>query len=236
MGGKLNVQQGRAMGINIYNDEKIDTTGAHGTDIAAQRMDDLDRACLGHIIRHAPLGGVALDIGSGSGYHALRMAALGARVVSVDLMDMRAAVAAVTGAYPALDLRHVVARIEEFARPEGRLPVSILYSQRMFHYLRFEESVRILSELRSWMAPEARAYISVSGLESELGQGYGDAGKPVRDRWARLAGPMGAKHGILEPVCLYREADMVALAKAAGFAQARVWSSAFGNIKAVFET
>lgn len=223
------------MTFNPYGDSMRDTTGSHGADIAAQRMDDLDKAALAHILQGGLPAGVALDLGSGTGYHALRMAALGQRVIAVDLMDMTVQFQAVTAAFPELQLCHICACIQDFAAPGNRQPLSLLYSQRTLHYLTFSESTRALRELSGWMATGARAFLSFSGLDSELGDGYAHVDRPAADRWHRLAPAMAEKHGILEPVCLYRASDLSELARATGLSPVKIWVSEFGNIKGILE-
>lgn len=223
------------MFLNSYGDHKLDTTGTHGTDIAAQRIDDLDLACLEFILTGAPPQGVALDLGSGAGYHTLRMAALGMNAMSVDLLDLTAHYELVKQAFPTIALSHTCGRIEDFAVAENKVPLSLLYSQRTFHYLPFAESARILRELHDWTAPGAKAFVSVSGLGSELGEGYAHKRHDVADRWAPLDRSMADKHGILERVCLYREDDLDRLAKRAGFSCSHIWSSDFGNVKAILK-
>jgi len=224
------------MFLNIYGDRKLETTGTHGADIAAQRIDDLDVASLEYIQENkALLNGVALDFGSGAGYHTLRMASLGVKAISVDLLDLIPRYDLLKDAFSAIQIEHVCARIEKFAVAENKVLVSLLYSQRTFHYLPFAESVRILRELHSWSNEGAKAFLSVSGLDSELGQGYPDKQNVVAERWSPLNQSMAQKHGILEPVCLYREEDIALLAEQAGYTVNRLWSSVFGNVKAVLE-
>jgi len=56
--------------INLYGDEYIPTTGAHGVNISQQRIDELDQACLDHIsklaIQYPNRRIQAMDIGGGA--------------------------------------------------------------------------------------------------------------------------------------------------------------------------
>ena len=223
------------MPLNAYGDQKIETTGTHGADIAAQRVDDLDRACLQHILDTVPMQGAALDLGAGSGYHTLRMAALGVEAISVDLLDLTPRYERLREAFPSLNLRHDCGRIEDFVAEQNRLPLSLIYSQRTFHYVPFSETVRVFQDLQHWALTNSKVFISVSGLESELGDDYPDRTTHIDARWSTLTPAMAEKHGILQPVCLYREDDVAHLADLSGFTPKTIWSSEFGNVKAILE-
>ena len=89
--------------------------------------------------------------------------------------------------------------------------------------------------LASRLCPGARLFISASGMQSELADGYPHAGNPVEERFALLAPAMQAKHGVREPVCLYAKDELERLVLAQGFTAIRTWTSPFGNVKGVFE-
>ena len=44
---------------------------------------------------------------------------------------------------------------------------------------------------------------------------------------------MAKRHGILQPICLYEADDVARLLTQGGFMPERIFTSAFGNIKAV---
>ena len=83
------------------------------------------------------------------------------------------------------------------------------------------------------MAMEGRLYLSVSGLHSELGHGYEAGTAPRAARFGHLAPGMAAKHGIHAAVCLQEEDDLRWLAQRSGYAVQALWTSPFGNLKAV---
>lgn len=76
-------------------------------------------------------------------------------------------------------------------------------------------------------------FLSASGMDSELSEGYPACGLPVDRRFARLAANMAEKHAILAPVCLYRPSELEDLARDAGWAVENVFVSPFGNVKLV---
>ena len=208
------------------------TSCGHGEDIASQREDDLDRACLGWI--ETLIGTqrvVALDIGGGHGAMAVKMAEKGAWVTLVDPMDAPSLVAA----RPDLRdrVRHARTSVEILARadmvgldsPEAQ--VDILYSQRMLHYLPYDRALAVLT----------RVFLSVSGADSPLGEGYAGQHLPIdaAERHAVLKNEEAAKSHITSAVTLYRESEFQGLLAAAGFHAVTTSVSAFGNIKAMAE-
>lgn len=222
--------------INLYGDKRNATASGHGVDIASQRMDDLDQASLEGIktlvetFRQCPL---VFDLGCGIGAHSVRMAEVGATVMAFDINDNEEAIsklAAENGVlsrvtFARLDIRKGLAPIQK--KP------SVVYSQRTLHYLKFDEAVSVLSMLVERAGPEMSFFISVSGLDSELGMGYAHANLPVEERFCELAPDMQEKHAIYGPVCLYRNFDMERLIECVGMTQTLVYSSPFGNVKAM---
>lgn len=221
--------------LNAYGDAKTETTGRHGSDISSQRIDDLDRACLDHILQSGTSLGRALDLGSGLGYHAVRMAALGRPVVSLDMVDLSSTFESLRRGFPALDIVHLTGRVEDLLNSPELGQLSLVYSQRTLHYLRYPVVVDVMRNLASRLEADAFCYLSMSGIDSELGRDYPAASDPIASRWARLSRPLAEKHGIAEPVCLYAETDIHTLSGEVGFDIVKLWSSDFGNVKAILQ-
>lgn len=217
-------------------DAATDTqTVSHGTDIASQRIDELDLEALRFVVSPKIPKRVALDLACGLGTQGIRFAVLGCRTFLYDLTDIGERVDKVRRAldidslvFRQLDLRQAIS--DDF--PPG---VGVAYSQRFIHYLRFEEASRLIAVLGGRLRTHARLFLSASGLESELGEGYAHAQQPIERRFAPLSAPMQAKHEMREPVCLYTQSELQSLLLPQGFRAVRVWSSPFGNVKGVFE-
>ncbi len=220
--------------FNRYGDRLWPTTGQHGADIARQRLDALDLAALRHALARVESGepGHAIDLGGGSGMQALRFASLGLSTTLIDQLPAEAVCwhgSALAGLLP---LHHVSVDVHELRDDDLPNDVTLLYSQRFLHYLRFDDAVSLLRRLRGCCNSNVRCFVSVSGLQSELGEAYPHATRPVRDRFAPLASGMASRHGISAPVCLYRPQDLHALAHEAGFKVVAMSESPFGNLKA----
>ncbi|MHB1512373.1 MAG: class I SAM-dependent methyltransferase [Acidiferrobacter sp.] len=209
-----------------------------GIDVASQRADDLDERCLAFLdarfARNPAVRPSALDLACGQGGQALRMAAGGAQVTAIDRLDQGTTLQR-AASDRALWQPPVFVQADFRALPNALpgAPYDAIICQRAIHYVSYDEA---LTALQSWLRhlkPGGRIFLSASGLASELGRGYPHWGRPVAERWARLAPAMADRHDIRQPVCLYEAMDLINLLHAAGFGIAEVFRSPFGNVKAV---
>lgn len=221
--------------LNVYGDRLVATTGVHGADIASQRMDDLDRACLAYARGQDKATAFAVDLGCGLGTQGLRLARLGLNTLLIDRLDLADGRATMEPQRVGSGKLNVLVKdVRQLVPSDFAVAPTLVFSQRFLHYLRFAEASSLVSILARSMASGAPLFISASGLHSELGQGYADRARPIARRCCRLEARIARKHQIREPVCLYTERDLKALVTPFGFAEIRVWSSTFGNIKAIF--
>ncbi len=224
--------------LNAHGDRARPTDGGHGMDIASQRADELDLMAIAHIeaLVAGALGDrdvLALDVGCGHGGQAARMAKFGAKVLAIDVGDCAEKVAV------AMRRQGVGAAAWAFRRmgieQVGTLGVraDVIVCQRMIHYLRHAHAREALRALRSAAAQRCTLYLSASGMQTELVDGYAGQGARVDERFATLRVDRSLKHGIAQPVCLYREDELAALVRGAGWTVETVFRSAFGNVKLV---
>ncbi len=219
--------------LNDHGDRLVPTTGRHGADIASQRIDELDRRALRAVLDHAAPAPVCVDYGSGLGWQGVRLALLGARVLLVDQLPCPPLVQQLRGV-DGVDLDWRTLDLRALRADDLPATIDLAFSQRTLHYLRHAEARHVVATTAARMASGARFFASVSGLDSELGDGYAAADAPVAERWAPLATVARERHGIAEPVCLYTEGEFTALMADGGFDADAVWRSPFGNVKGVF--
>ncbi len=221
--------------LNSYGDKSGNLAGTHGVDISSQRMDDLDRKCLQFALEKNSDELAAVDLGCGLGIQGVRIALSGIKTLLIDFLDIESRIGQCSGL---LNLQNI-----QFLQKDARLlvpqdlpeKIQILYSQRFIHYLKFAEAEALIAMVAGRMETGGRVFLSASGIDTELADGYADRGKAVHDRYAPLSEAMALKHQIHEPVCLYSEMELKQLLKPYGFKEVLVWSSDFGNIKAIFE-
>lgn len=238
--------------LNLYGDRRLSLAEGRGVDIGSQRLDELDWMAIRFVetlmenpaLPHPPL---ALDVGCGAGGLLSQLAARGARCLGIDLLDHRAAfdrqVALAQAAVQSANrIWHGMAfhQLDLAALPETfvtahRGRVDVILSQRTLHYLPYPRAVLALQTLATLMTEASRIFISASGLGSDLSGGYPASHEPLASRFAPLGPEMAERHDIRLPVCLYTEDDIRCLLEAAGLRVLKVFSSAFGNVKAVAE-
>jgi len=221
--------------INLYGDQLHATTGTHGTDIAKQRLDHLDIAAIKHILGQQGRKMMALDLGCGWGIQGLRFASLGVTTTLIDQLPPEQMVIGTGDLNKALPINYQQVDLNDLNALQLPPTLNLIFSQRFIHYLPFNQAVRLLQLLRGQVVDDARLYLSASGLDTELGNGYSDKPKCIEERFSAPAPVMAEKHGILEPVCLYQSGDLEQPALSAGYAPLSVWQSDFGNIKGIFK-
>lgn len=219
--------------LNLYGDTRQATSSGHGVDIASQRADDLDLKAIAYLQRLASSGSIprALDLGCGFGGQAIRMAKAGANVVAMDVENYSAVVAeSAVKEGVGIRVEFVQAAVE--ASPT-LTRFDAIVCQRMIHYLPYQKAIAALEWMYAMSRYSGQLFISASGLESELGQGYRAAQLPVRRRFEHLAPEMASKHAIQPPVCLYKMEELTDIVKSVGWRVSEAFLSPFGNVKVI---
>jgi len=218
--------------LNPYGDRLVPAGNAgYGGEISCQREDDLDRLALekAKSLAAAKSKGkpVIYDIGCGHGAMAMKFAEMGCTVVACDIEPMPA-LAAFARDNGAILPAHIVEADARYVDWNAFPEPDIVYSQRFLHYLRFPEATELVRTLTN-REHSCHAYLSMSGLHSELGTDY--PGASLETRYGCLAGEMAKKHGIEQKVCLYSLEDAQRLAAECDLEIVRLWLSEFGNVK-----
>lgn len=219
--------------INLYGDRRVATSTGHGIDIASQRADDLDLMAIEHI--NTMVSGrrqvFAIDVGCGHGGQAARMAKAGAFALAIDNTDYHEQI---TESMRREGIFSNFGFYQLSVEGEAELgPFDVIVCQRMIHYLRHDAAKAALGWFYRIGSDDARLFISASGMDSELGDGYEGKELPIPDRFSTLAPAMADKHSIHPPVCLYRKEELEALVSGAGWIVEKAFLSPFGNVKVV---
>lgn len=210
----------------------------HGIDVALQRADDLDLAALTFIQSRVDDGKAprALDLAGGSGGQGVRMAKAGAEVIVSDILARGDDVAQLAKAnHVSGKVRFVQADMADLscAFAQENSLFDVIVCQRAIHYLPYKKAQKALEGIKRILAEEGRLYLSASGIYSELGEGYPAKKTSIEERFAPLAEDMANHHNILQPVSLYAQDDLRKALEDAGFKVEKLFSSSFGNIKAI---
>lgn len=234
------------MNFNVYGDAKRELAEGHGIDVASQRLDELDRQACDFVAsqrrQHPDRSPLAMDMGCGAGGLCAALAAAGADCLGIDRVDFglefqRLSNSRETGGKSAPGkIRFLLADFldlpDDFLS-EYQSSAAVIVSQRALHYAPFSRAVAAIRRFRSLLQRDGRLFLGLSGLGSELGDGYAAAGLPLEQRFANLAESMADTHGIQQPICLYDAVDVERLLTEGGFTPERIFTSAFGNLKAI---
>ena len=203
----------------------------HGVDVAVNRADDLDKQALEYIAAHADC--TVLDLGSGAGGQSVRMATAGARVMAVDQFDFEDAFAALRTEHSLTkeQLDFLAGDIVQLESLVSDKQFTVTTIQRTIHYLPYDQAREALAYVHSITTD--KLYISVTGSGSLVGDTYPCQSDALIDRFCTLSDLGKDMFQIHESVCLYSQDEFAALLQEAGWQIESIWSSAFGNVKAV---
>jgi len=212
----------------------------YGVDIATRRADDLDKKMVTCVTEHKSIQGTpgvscmkVLDLGCGGGGQSVRLVQAGALVTGVDLGAYSETFDSLRAEYnvSAQQLMFLEGNMTDLSAVLGTQAFQWCCFQRTLHYVPYVVAHRILTDLRNRV--NDKLYISVSGVESDIGRRYMDAGKAIQDRFCQLDEIDAETFGIRQPVCLYTPEEFIGLLLESGWNVEECWVSAFGNIKAV---
>ncbi len=212
-------------------DKKYHSFAGCGVDVSMHRADDLDKICLENISRanHPRV----LDLGCGAAGQSFRMAEAGASVLALDKYDFSEHLLVLQnkGCFADSQLKFVqgdVLNILPIIKDERFFSVCM---QRVVHYLKYKQAQELLKQLR--LITDDTFYISVTGVESLVGDYYKGRNLSIHDRFLTLESEGVDLFSITEPVCLYTKAEFQYLLEDTGWNIKRLWTSDFGNHKAV---
>lgn len=207
----------------------------YGVDVALNRQDDLDKKAIAGVDRFisAAKKVTVIDIGCGAGGTTTTLAQPGASVVGIDILDYSSHFEELrnTNNLSEQQLRFIQGDIRKASALVDELSPKICLMQRVIHYMPYNDALSVLKHLRK--SGVIDLFISVTGLESDIGNNYTDKNKPVQKRFCTLALEDMNRFSITQPVCLYTPEEFTYLLQESGWEIKECWVSAFGNVKAV---
>lgn len=201
-----------------------------GSDIASQRLDDLDKACANEVLTLSRMGKVqVLELGCGRCGLANYLADLSVSAVvrAVDCDDY--------SAHASANVAFVQDDMFEYMGFQRAFSVDVAVSQRTIHYMSYTYASEFVNRVYRSLKLKGKFFLSCSGLHSELGSDPYPRDLPLEKRFAFLSPEMQKKHGIRMAVCLYSIEEITALMESAGFVVTSAKTSDFGNHKLVGE-
>lgn len=219
----------------MRRDDLIPAGEGRGIDVALQRADDLDNESLQFIQDTLEKQNTvkALDVACGSGGHSVRMAITGADVTASDILNRADDIKTHAEAFKVDEkVTFKMADMQKLSQ-HFNAEYDLIVCQRAIHYLPYSQALTALKEMKKVLNKGGKLYISASGLYSELSKGYWAKENPIEERFSLLEEGMAKHHDILHPVCLYNESDLAKALEKTGFKVEKIFSSSFGNIKAI---
>lgn len=107
--------------------------------------------------------------------------------------------------------------------------VSVFYSSRFFHYLKYEEGKNLLKIISKKLKKDGKIFFSISGVDSDLGKNYEGKGVDLEKRFFQISPKIQKRFQIEEKVCLYLK-DEVEKMFGEFFQIEKIWESDFKNI------
>lgn len=210
----------------------------YGVDVAAARLDRLDRLCLAAVAERGAAGQTShvLTLGCASGGVETALVKADVKVTAVDVADYSAAFArlrAVTGVTKE-QCDYVCADLVQWVAKADVSSVTHVVFQRTLHYLPYRQAQYVLELLSS--CPGRVLYVSVTGLQSAIGDAYADADKSVQERWCQLPQTNQNLFHINAPVCLYTKEELQTLLSDTGWNVRSIATTAFGNHQVIADT
>ncbi|MFZ8834029.1 MAG: class I SAM-dependent methyltransferase [Candidatus Caldipriscus sp.] len=203
----------------------------YGIDVSSKRLGYLD----GEVLKFAldwKGSKFSVEFGAGSGRLSLILALLGYRVYIYDLGDVELLNLAKTLKLKIFHEKTDIRYIKTSDLPER---ISIFVAERVLHYLRFEESRRVLAKVIRRMEKGGRLFLSLSGINSPIGKDYEHRDFPVEKRFCLPSREVMEKFKIDVPICLYDIEDLRRLLDGFPVREVRLRITAFGNVEGIFE-
>jgi SAM-dependent methyltransferase len=203
----------------------------YGIDVSSKRFGYLDREVLRFALDWKG-SKFSVEFGAGSGRLSLILALLGYRVYIYDLGDVELLNLAKTLKLKIFHEKTDIKYIKTSDLPEK---ISIFVAERVLHYLRFEESRRVLARVIRKMEKGGRLFLSLSGINSPIGKDYEHRDFPVEKRFCLPSREVMEKFKIDVPICLYDIEDLRRLLDGFPVREVKLRRTAFGNAEGIFE-
>jgi SAM-dependent methyltransferase len=203
----------------------------YGIDVSSKRLGYLDREVLRFALDWKG-SKFSVEFGAGSGRLSLILALLGYRVYIYDLGDVELLNLAKTLKLKIFHEKTDIRYIKTSDLPEK---ISIFVAERVLHYLRFEESRRVLARVIRRMEKGGRLFLALSGINSPIGKDYEHRDFPVEKRFCLPSREVMEKFKIDVPICLYDIEDLRRLLDGFPVREVKLRSTAFGNVEGIFE-
>lgn len=202
----------------------------------ATGTDELERLAFEEIVKRRRFGNTvrSLVIPAGNGDLAVAMAKLDCKVTAADEPDLERAI---NGRALAAGLKDNISffpsALQQVPEVVTDQPFDLIVCRRGLCAVPYDEARTLVHRLLLQLKIGGKLYISLLGLNSELGDDYPGRDELLADRFGPLSPRMAEKYDIHRPVCLYSERNLFSLLLESGASVLRTFTSTHGNVKGV---
>ncbi len=200
-----------------------------GIDISSRRMSKLEKEAVSFALT-LPKNSVCLDLGAGCGFFSLVLTFLHQKVYLID-QKINWKIKLIKKIFALENLILLQKDISKMNYADFPDNISLVYSARFFHYLKYEEAEKLLKILKRkcGKSNSCKLFFSISGISSELGKSYAGQEKSIENRFDFLSMENQKKFHIKNKVTLYSQEDVQKIFSKY-FDVQKAWQSDFGNI------
>jgi SAM-dependent methyltransferase len=203
----------------------------YGVDISVRRIDDWDKLLIKKVSEYIEDKKIpsVLDIGTGSGAQAIRLAGMGAEVTAIDIVNQWDIYHRVENLpnihFECVDIREYVEKNYQFKK------FTFVAMQRVIHYLPYPDALLVLKIL-SHMTNKL-LFLSVTGATSAIATHYNYLNDAIERRFGNLDETGQQLFDIKAPLCIYSKVEIEGLLERSGWNILKMRVSDFGNIKII---
>ncbi len=198
-----------------------------GIDIISQRITKLEKETIRSALE-LPKNSTCLDLGCGQGYLGIILVFLHQKVYFID-QKINWKLRVLKKLFRLQNMILIQKDIRKMIYQDFPDNISLIYSGRFLHYMKYNEANNLLKILRKKSSKNGKIFLSVSGINSELGNGYLGNGKKIEERYDFLTKDHRNRFKIQEKVTLYNEQELQNLIQKY-FQIESIWQSDFGNL------
>lgn len=191
-----------------------------GMNISSHRIDKLDTRLYEFLENNLDL--TVVEFGTGNGVFSERISKLTSHLYSFDINQVNK--------NNTNKISYIEANLLEYEKfVSGK--IDLIYSQRTLHYLQYSQVRNLFDPKNSIFLNNIILFLSFSGINSELGDGYPIT--KIQERFHFLNPEAQKKHNIYSKICLYSMRDIEILFENKNFEIVELYESDFKNIKTI---